>query len=121
MGIPKEVRDYMKQGAAYLLYFVQEEQDASSPIKIGYTCDLYKRLANLQSGNWRKIKCLGTVRRPRLECQSLEEETHAKFKKDRISGEWYKATPELLEFIRKILEENKEELFDDVASEGIGL
>lgn len=75
------------------VYFIQH--DEGGPIKIGTALGPESRLANLQSGNPFPLYL-------RLKLQGGKEEEralHKHFKHIRMSGEWFRATPALLQFI----------------------
>jgi hypothetical protein len=64
-------------------------------IKIGWSRQVATRLAQLQTGNAAPIELLGVVPGGR----SAERELHSRFAADRVSGEWFEASPELLAHI----------------------
>ena len=72
------------------IYFIAE--GARGAIKIGLTDDPARRLATLQIGNSRPLRCLGLIYSP----QHTEGAWHHRFAAQRISGEWFKRTPELV-------------------------
>ena len=76
-----------------MIYFIQA---GSGEIKIGYTTQSGKaRLKGLQTASPTKLMLLcetiGTAR--------LEKQLHERFAHLRLTGEWFKSAPELLEFI----------------------
>ncbi len=70
------------------IYFISDE----TAIKIGKSNDPLKRLNQLQIGNPRDLKLLGTS--PLLD----EYELHEKFKDKLIRGEWFKICDDILNF-----------------------
>ena len=76
-------------------YFIQSGDDG--PIKIGFTSkeDPKERLRDLQTGNPAKLHLIATI------SGDVERELHEQFKHDRISGEWFHASPELVNFINR--------------------
>jgi len=78
------------------VYFLRVGDDG--PIKIGFTRDIIRRLRGLQTAHPEEIRLLAkiVVRFPR----QLEREVHARFAHLRISGEWFRAEPELLDYVR---------------------
>lgn len=80
------------------IYFVQAGENG--PIKIGRADDVYARLDNLQTGNAEELRLLVHVDGDR----ALEGTLHTHFDKDRIRGEWFRPSPELLQFIAKLNE-----------------
>lgn len=77
-----------------LLYFIQAE--IGGPIKIGVSTDPQARLATLQSGSPFPLRILATAPGG----YEYESELHARFTKDRLHGEWFNPTSELLQLIR---------------------
>lgn len=77
------------------IYFIQ--QGDNGPIKIGYTTDLLSRMDTLQTGSPYKLNLVlcfqGFV--------TTERELHAKFRKDRMRGEWFAPSEELMTFIEE--------------------
>lgn len=68
---------------------------AGSRIKIGWSKQVGTRIAQLQTGNPDPIKLLGTVPGGRAK----EGQIQRQFAHARVHGEWFEATPDLLEFI----------------------
>lgn len=68
------------------------------PIKIGWAVNVEKRLAGLQTSMPYKLRVLATME------GTLDNEQgfHLAFGKDRLEGEWFKRSPELLDLIRRI-------------------
>lgn len=76
------------------VYFVQV-QPPDGPIKIGRATSVHDRISSLQTGSPYPLHVLHTY-----PCERTEEKAlHARFQHLRIHGEWFKAEPELLEFI----------------------
>jgi len=73
------------------IYFIQRGVDG--PIKIGVAADPYERLSSLQTASPEKLILLGCVR-------GSETGMHQKFRKHRISGEWFKPHKDVLRFVR---------------------
>jgi len=89
------VRTFREFTKGYV-YFVQGE--ISRHIKIGYTSKEPKvRLCQLQVGSSEKLHLLGAF----WGNEDVEQFTQAKWRKNRIHGEWFEESPELLEFIKK--------------------
>ncbi len=82
-----------------MIYFIQSGGN-NGPIKIGYTSgmDAERRLSALQVGSPNELSFLGFME------GGLKEELdlHSKFSKDRLRGEWFNPSQELLELISKI-------------------
>jgi Meiotically up-regulated gene 113 len=79
---------------AVSVYFMQAA--AGGPIKIGYTrCSVKKRMAQLQTGTSEPLKCLGTINGGK----DTEAHLHQRFSQQRLHGEWFKPSEELLRYI----------------------
>lgn len=78
-----------------MIYFVQ--QDETGPIKIGCTTNVDKRLAQLQIGSAVPLRLLGVMTGHHAQEASL----HEQFAKDRLEGEWFSPSRELLEYIER--------------------
>jgi len=78
------------------LYFIRAGADG--PVKIGVAADPWKRLETLQIGNHEKLEllaiCYSSVTEERLIHRILDGQ--------RIHGEWFKPTDELMAAVRQI-------------------
>lgn len=92
---PSELRARYTHGPA--VYFMQFG-DRSSPIKIGFTCNMGARLAVLSSAHWEPLRLLAATNGDR----SLEKKIHARFARHRVSGEWFHAASEILGFAEEL-------------------
>src|SRR5437660_918416 len=93
-----ELDEAEAEGAAQdtqgLAYFIQAGN--SGPIKIGWTSgDPIRRLMIFQVGNAEELRLIGRM----AGVLDDEGELHARFKRERLRGEWFSPTPALLEFI----------------------
>jgi len=97
MAIERGRLDYKLPWAEPLVYFVQQENAPTAPIKIGVTTrdGLHARLSSLQTGNPNKLKILATMRGDVRD----EARLHESFKHARVSGEWFRPTEGLLALI----------------------
>jgi hypothetical protein len=77
------------------VYFVQADD---GPIKIGYSRNVRARLAALQVNTHLSLRLLGSMPGGEI----LEAQLHARFSEDRIRGEWFAASTDLLGFIRQM-------------------
>ena len=76
-------------------YFIQ--CGINGPIKIGYAkYSSIARLKSLQVANPEKLYLLGEI----TGNYKIEKSIHEKFKKNNIRGEWFRATKELLDYIK---------------------
>ena len=75
---------------SYYVYFIQAKNKPFSPIKIGVSNNLEKRLGALQTGNHDELVILGT-QRFRTQDAMFDRETalHHRFKKYNVHGEWF--------------------------------
>lgn len=80
------------------IYFIQSGKDG--PIKIGTTNNVESRLGDIRVLNPQKIKLLKSIKGT----QKYEKEIHRKFKNDRIKGEWFRLSSDLIEFINSLPE-----------------
>lgn len=78
-----------------VVYFV--EAGSGGPVKIGWTQDIERRIAELQTANAHKLNLLGTV------AGTMENEAavHAHFSHLRMEAEWFNNSSEIHEFIKK--------------------
>lgn len=77
------------------VYFVQA--GVGGPVKIGWSQDVPRRMAELQTGNAHRLALLGTIR-GRMERESA---VHARFTHLRMEGEWFRDAPELRDYIKQ--------------------
>lgn len=80
------------------VYFVQRGTDG--PVKIGISKRLGPRLAQLQVGFPEKLEVLAVAPGTRSDEARLHDQFHAL----RLSGEWFRPEPSLLEYIRTVAE-----------------
>lgn len=81
------------------LYVVQEGD--TGPIKIGIAAHPFRRLQNLQCGNYRKLHMRIVYEGTSASCQAVERHALKYFREYRLAGEWLSA--ELFE-VQKYLE-----------------
>ncbi len=74
-------------------YFIQ---DGYGAIKIGLSTNISTRLAELQTCNSTDLKVLGYV------VGNIESELHNRFSKDKIHGEWFKPSNEILDYVKTL-------------------
>ena len=80
------------------IYFIFN--DDSYAIKIGRAANVEKRLQSLQTSSPVTLQVLKTIPVGSLkQAQEVEKFLHAKFSHLRISGEWFRATSQLREYI----------------------
>lgn len=81
-------------------YFIQEDR-VGGLIKIGKSVDPRNRLKSLATGNSVRLVLLG--------CTSESEEAlHLRFKQERVSGEWFYPSTEILSYACRQLREPEE-------------
>jgi hypothetical protein len=69
------------------------------PIKIGFSVSMEKRRQTFESSGPFPIEWLGTW--PALSGRTTEISIHDRFRSQRLCGEWFSPSPELLDFIHK--------------------
>ena len=92
------------------VYFIQAGDELA--VKIGSTVELEKRLLALQTSNHLRLRLIGAIDLRKLGVQenlnrvefgqlarTREAEIHKQFASDRIHGDWFKLTSELVKFI----------------------
>ena len=73
------------------VYFIQ----SGDHIKIGYAINVVKRMDELQIGNPEALRLLGVMAgKP-----SDERALHRRFNSDRVKGEWFRSSGNLIAFI----------------------
>ncbi len=78
-----------------IIYFIQAGDDGL--IKIGSSTNVNQRLNALQSASPEKLRLLVSINDNKD--NSLEKQLHSKFAKDRIRGEWFNPSTELMYII----------------------
>ena len=79
------------------VYFIHSEQ--SNAIKIGRAKNIEKRLKSLQTAHPHELKVIKSFKvRGVKAARDLENSLHQKFNHLRLSGEWFKDEPELLNY-----------------------
>ena len=82
---------------AEYVYFIHSEE--SNAVKIGRAKDVEKRLKSLQTAHPHELKIIKIFKlKGGKAAQELESSLHQKFDHLRLSGEWFKAEPELLDY-----------------------
>ena len=79
------------------VYFIAVGDEA---IKIGVSQNVEARMASLQTGNYEKLRLIGSIPGD----VTTEKKFHRVFAKYHVHGEWFKAAPPLLQFIEFIIE-----------------
>lgn len=82
---------------AEYVYFIHSEE--SNAVKIGRAKDVEKRLKSLQTAHPHELKIIKIFKlKGGKAAQELESSLHQKFNHLRLSGEWFKAESELLDY-----------------------
>lgn len=88
--------DSLSQKSEYV-YFIHSEE--SRAVKIGRAKNVERRLKSLQTAHPYELKVIKTIKvKAGKAAKDLENSLHQKFDHLRLSGEWFKAEPELLDF-----------------------
>lgn len=76
-----------------------------TPVKIGYTGDVKKRLRQLQNAHPKPLTlAFGLTHEDLKAVRDLEKALHRFFRSDLIQGEWFRATPEMRDFADVVYE-----------------
>lgn len=82
------------------VYFIHSEE--SNAVKIGRAKNVEKRLKSLQTAHPHELKVIKSFKVKGVKAaRELENSLHQKFNYLRLSGEWFKAEPELLDYQQK--------------------
>lgn len=82
------------------VYFLGEDENGCSPIKIGVAKNIEVRTRNLQTGNPLNLRLLGWIETP--EVFQLEANLKRHFKATRVRGEWFDIEPaDILPFLQR--------------------
>ena len=104
-----------------LVYFFAKSNfgdDEPDFIKIGFSTDLLNRLTTLQTGNEAPIREIGVIPfETEDEARSEEERIHSHFGAFRAQGEWFYATPRIIQYIQDYAVRHTELLTEDVSIE----
>ena len=105
-----------------LVYFFAKSNfgdDQPDFIKIGYTgTNLSLRQAALQAGNETPIREIGVIPfETEDEAREEEERIHSRFGAFRARGEWFYATPRIIQYIQNYAVQHTELLTEDESSE----
>lgn len=80
----------------------------SNAIKVGFTQDVRKRLAALQTSSPAQLELLGAIKtQSATTAKQLEKDLHQQFAQWHLSGEWFKAEKTLLNYIAEVMLHNK--------------
>ena len=82
-----------------MIYFIQAGQNG--PIKIGVSDNPQKRLGTLRTAHYEELELLGAIGGG----EDKEKEIHLRFGQYRMTGEWFRAEGELLDFIHEAVHE----------------
>lgn len=86
------------------VYFIHSEEN--NAVKIGRAKNVEKRLKSLQTAHPYQLKVIKTFPlKGGKAAKELEISLHQKFKHLQLSGEWFKAEQELLDFVMEQLEQ----------------
>lgn len=80
------------------IYFISTSEVPDYPIKIGKTQNLEYRLAALQSACPYRLEIINSYHG----CAAGEKILHIDYHKDRLNGEWFRRTPELMAEIERL-------------------
>jgi T5orf172 domain len=84
--------------------YVYAIQDGNNNIKIGKSVNPHQRMHSLQTAHGTKLVMLGyTVNQLPLEEKAL----HKRLKKDRLEGEWFKPSVDVMQVVKEIIYSTK--------------
>lgn len=75
------------------VYFILDE--VNNVVKIGVSCNPFKRLSDLQTATHAKLSLLVV----KLGSYQMEGELHRRFADDRINGEWFRFSDSIKEYL----------------------
>lgn len=81
------------------VYFIKPKF-RDGPIKIGSSTSLNRRIESLQTSNFEELEVIGAIERD--DYKSVERELHLRFVQWRVRGEWFAASPELIEHVMNL-------------------
>lgn len=84
------VNRFFPEDEKRFVYFIQRGEDG--PIKIGVSVDVAGRLRTLRAASQEPLVLLGTLPGG----AGLEQALHDRFRDQRVRGEWFRPSPELL-------------------------
>ncbi len=85
----------------HFVYFILNED--SHAIKIGRATNLAKRMRSLQTASPAELKLLKSIQVDGAKAaQALEQSLHRQFSDIRLTGEWFKAEADLLQYISQL-------------------
>ena len=90
---PKRAKRYIRNNLQ--IYCIQILDGAVCPIKIGTSCDISKRLKMILTHSPYEARLIGSWSGSVLD----EKAVHQMFATSRMAREWFRPTPELLEYI----------------------
>lgn len=93
----KYVPDYVRPADRLGYVYFMQSGGPGGPIKIGWSQDLHRRKAELQTANAHRLRVLGKIE------GTLEDEAafHARFAHLRMEAEWFRDAPEIHDFLRQ--------------------
>ncbi len=86
-----------------IVYFAQAGH--TNRVKIGCAVSVLKRIQTLQTGCPEKLRVILTIQNG---SRFLENHFHKRFKKSRITGEWFEYEPDIANYVREVYTERKE-------------
>ena len=93
-----------------MIYFIK----CGDFVKIGYSKSVEKRLKSLQTANPNQLEIISSFDGNRKE----EEHIHYRFRKFKVSGDWFILTDEIKEYAIKRKGKKPKQLFEDNLNKG---
>jgi hypothetical protein len=91
-----------------MIYFIQQEQ--TNMVKIGFTSNVKKRLATLQTASAYPLRLLGYC----VGGRELEARIHEELALSRVAGEWFNYTEQVYHAIKKYCHSHTAELSNTI-------
>jgi hypothetical protein len=97
--VPQEFTDALKKGRSYI-YAIQMIDGLHDYIKIGRSNSVAYRLKTLQCGSPYTLKLIASFLENSNILKQEEFEIHKRFSVYRVSGEWFRPLPDLIEWLQ---------------------
>lgn len=100
-------KKYRRKTRPSYVYFMSCGEGDSRRVKIGYSHDPKRRARKLQTGNPEIISLIAVVEAGNaVSAKQFERHLHARYKNQRVSGEWFKFKPIHLRYVIDYAREN---------------
>lgn len=101
-----------KNGPAFFVYFVQGR--ITKLVKIGFTSNMYTRLASLKTDSADEIDLLcGIPLDSQMQSSAVERYLHRRFGHLKHHGEWYSVDKDLQEYIKGLVTKRGRDVYEE--------